>query len=263
MKVGEPIDAGDALSSSASILKANPLLFLPQTIILVPELLGIAFPRPLYLELILVAASLVVGVITSGAYPFLVKAVIEHEQFSLASAMLKAYNRFWTLLVASVLVTSIILLGTFLLVVPGIIFLTWYAYTVPVIMLENKGVLDGMTASKAFGRDKKWGTFLIFFIIGIVSLSVSVLGLLFSLGGLSLIGQVAVRILYVPVTAWISVVLSYTYLSYGPAAVAVGSEIGIPLSRSGHPGATNRFCTYCGTPKEPDAQFCSKCGNAL
>ena len=91
-------------------------------------------------------------------------------QLSVTEALGKAFHRFWTLLGAGILVVLIVALGFIALVVPGIILLTWYAYTVPAIMLEGKGATEGMAASKAFGRDKKGSTFLIFLTAGAVGI---------------------------------------------------------------------------------------------
>ena len=56
------------------------------------------------------------------------------------------------------------------LIIPGVIFVTWYTYSVPAIMLEDKGVLAGWAASKTFGRDKKWSTFSIGLVLGAIAI---------------------------------------------------------------------------------------------
>jgi len=153
--------------------------------------------------------------IVSGAYPSMFKAVVEGGQLSMTEALGKAYRRFWTLLAAGILVALLVGLGLIALLVPGIILATWYAYTVPAIMLEDKGVLQGMAASKAFGRDKKGDTFLIFLAILMAGLVLLVVDFIFSLAS-PLLGQLAYAVLLVPLGAWASVIFSYTYLTHGP-----------------------------------------------
>lgn len=275
MTAGKPIAAGQVLSKSVGMIAANPGLLLPQVIALIPGLLGILIlgtPSPLNgLAIITAIASFVVAVIVSGAYPFMVKAVVDGGRISMAEAMGKAYHRFWTLLGAGLLVALVVGLGFVAIVVPGIILLTWYAYTVPAIMLEDKGALAGMAASKAFGRDKKWSTFVMFVAVLLVSLVVLAVETLLTLGGGRLVGQVVGEILFVPIGAWVSVLLSYTYISHGPSSVAGTAGTAAygmaPLASTPQPsmqaGTSGLFCASCGSPVEPGSKFCRNCGKAV
>ncbi|HYR04635.1 MAG TPA: hypothetical protein VEO75_04535, partial [Nitrososphaerales archaeon] len=142
VKVGRPINVGDVVFRSARILYARPLLVVPQLIVLIPNVINALLTstsifNPLGALIGLIAA--VVGVMVTGAYPPLVKAALVGGQLSVGEAFGKALQRFWTLLAAGILVVLIVALGFIALVVPGIILLTWYAYTVPAIMLEGKG----------------------------------------------------------------------------------------------------------------------------
>ncbi len=169
--------------------------------------------------------SLVFSPLALGAYPSMVKAAVEGRPISVTEALGKAYHRFWTLLAASILVGAVVVVGTIALVVPGVIFGTWYAYTFAAVMLEDKGTLEGMAASKAFGRDKKGDTFLVFLAIIVASVVLVAVETVFSLAS-PLLGQLVYAILYVPVGAWISVILAYTYLAYGPSSVGAATEPG-------------------------------------
>jgi len=100
----------------------------------------------------------------------------------------------------------------------------WYAYTVPAIILENRGVLDGMSSSKKFARKKKWGTILIMAIPAGVTLMGNLVqnGIFhFAGNGASVAGIVRVEVMggtelvfgAISGVLW-SVMLSYTYLFY-------------------------------------------------
>ncbi len=141
----------------------------------------------------------------------------------MADSLRKAYGKLWTLVVAGILVGLVVIVGFVALIVPGIIFVTWYTYTVPPIMLEEKGAMAGMAASKAFGRDKKWSTFLIFLIIAVVGIVILGIEWVASLAA-PLLGRVVNSLLYVPFETWIAVVFTYTYLGYGPSSVPVTAE---------------------------------------
>jgi len=274
--VGRAIDVGEVVSRSASIISARPLIMVPQLIVLVPTLLGDAFGASSALSPLRIITSILAGVaslMASGAYPSLVKDFLAGGQLSPTEALGKAYRRFWSLLAATILVGLIVVLGTIALVVPGIIFLTWYVYTIPAVMLEDKGALEGMSASKAFGRDKKWRTFLMFLTVAVGYLVASIVDSIFSLAS-PVLGEVVYAILLVPIAAWASVIFSYTYLTYGPSVAPTTNVVpGYGLSPLAPPqppaqagatvGAPGNFCPFCGSPVSMGAKFCGACGKAI
>jgi len=229
-----------------------------------------ASPLLSLLALFLGIVTGVVSIIVSGAYPFMVKAAVDHGQLSISDAMGRAFHKFWSLLGAALLVGLLVAMGTIALVVPGLILATWYAYTVPAIVLEDKGALQGMAASKAFGRDKKWSTFLIGVAIVVVAFIVVLLDLGFALGGLGLLGRIIVQILFVPISAWAGVIVSYTYISCGPSSVPTAAGAAAPGTMPpaqqpamGVGSPATHFCPACGSPVEVGARFCRNCGKAL
>jgi hypothetical protein len=275
VKVGRPIAVGDVLSKSANLLMKTPALIIPQAIVLVLSLLedlaNSATFSLAYLGLIFVSA--IVSIIVLGAYPSLVQEALEGKQPAIGEGLRKAFGKFWSLLIAGILVFLITFVGVIALIVPGIIFFTWYAYTVPAIMLENKGALDGMSASKAFGRDKKWSTFSLFVVVFIVALVVGVIEVAVSFGS-GLGGKIVGSILEVPVEAWVSVILTYTYITYGPSATPAPPDASLygipppapPYSQPDIPvsqGATTNFCRNCGAPVQPGSKFCNSCGQPI
>jgi hypothetical protein len=276
MKVGRAIRAGEVVSQSAKILAARPLLMLPQAILLITTVITDALSASSTLSplrVLISIVSFVLSLIVSGAYPSMVKAVVEGGQLSMTEALGKAYRRFWTLLAAGILVALLVGLGLIALLVPGIILATWYAYTVPAIMLEDKGVLQGMAASKTFGRDKKGDTFLIFLAILMAGLVLLVVDFVFSLAS-PLLGQLAYAVLLVPLGAWASVIFSYTYLTRGPSSTPATTEAagyGLappaspqPAAQANAPiGSQDIFCRFCGSRVPASSKFCTSCGKPV
>ena len=250
----------------------------PQLIVLIPNLINdlltassVSVFNPV--AVVIGILGVVLSVIVTGAYPPLVKAALESGQFSVGEALGKAAQRFWTLLGAGILVVLIVGLGFVALVVPGIILLTWYAYTVPAIMLEGKGATEGMAASKAFGRDKKGSTFIIFLTAGLVGLLLLGVQSILSLGS-RLLGQLVLSVLDVPLGAWVAVMVTYTYLTYGPSSVPAATEpagLGMmppaspqpPSTASAVVAARGGFCQFCGSPITMASKYCAQCGNPL
>ncbi len=254
LEVGKRIDVGDVISRSTSILAERPAIILPQLIPVIPILFTYLAPSGSVFSPLEILASIASGVLTiivSGAYPSIVKASLKGEQFSMTDALGRAYHKFWTLLVAGILVGLIVVLGLIALVVPGLIFAAWYAYTVPVIMLEDKGALDGMSASKTFGRNKKWSTFSMLLIIAVFNIAALVVETIFTLFS-PLIGSLVYRLLTASVAAWSSVIFAYTYVSYGPSSVPAAAEIAFV--------SPSRYCTSCGGELRPADAFCPRCG---
>jgi hypothetical protein len=272
VKVGRKIDVGDVLSRSAKILSAHPLLLVPQLILFALTNLGDAFGASSIQSLISIL-SFVPLVIVSGAYPSMVKAVMQGGQPSVTEALAKAYHKFWSLLLAGILVGVIVVLGFVALIIPGMIFAAWYAYTVPAIMLEDKGATQGMAASKAFGRDKKGSTILIGVVVVVAYLVLFVVKAVFSPAS-PLLGDIVYAILSVPLGAWVSVILAYAYLAYGPSPVpTIGETAGygmtppvspLPTAQADASVATpGNFCPSCGSAIPTGSKFCASCGRTV
>lgn len=265
MSVGRAIDVRDVLARSTQIIRAQPLLLVPQLIVLIPTILGDALGGSATLDLLRVIFSIlafVFFVIASGAYPPLVKTVIAGGQISVTDALVAAYRKFWTLLLAGILVGIIVGVGFIALIVPGVILWTWYAYTVPSIMLEEKGATEGMSASKAFGRDKKMSTFLIALAAAVVFLVVLIVQSAFSLAS-PFVGDLVYDVLLVPYGAWFSVVLAYTYLAYGPSPVATQTQPAGFVPPPPPVAASASYCQSCGSPIPAGSKFCTACGKPV
>jgi len=269
MAVGRPIDAGDVVSASAGIVWRTPAIMLPQggvvLLSILGDLVGLSPFDPI--RVILGIGSVVLAVIVAGAYPSMVRAVLEGGRPSVAEAVGKAYHRFWSLVAAGILVVLIVGLGAVALLVPGIIFATWYAYTIPAMMLEEKGALKAMEASKAFGRDKKFSTFAVFVVVVVVGVAFESVGLAFSLTS-HVLGELVTALLGAPFAAWGSVAFSYAYLRYGPSSIPAPPPAEAPPQPPASPDASvaqppSRFCASCGSPVKPGARFCTNCGKPV
>jgi hypothetical protein len=70
-----------------------------------------------------------------------------------------AGQRLVPLAIAGILAAAGILVGLALLIVPGLVLLTWWLVVSPVIVLESRSVLDGFGRSRALVRGSSWPVF--------------------------------------------------------------------------------------------------------
>jgi len=178
------LEMGEVWSGSLSIIRYKPIVLLPIFIVLVFELLlGLLtrffivlperitstrdlmpyLPSPLPALLItFILVYIIAYPVFVGMYPLLVKNFVEKKEIDLKTAFKSAVKKAPALISVNIVLIFIILTGLLFFIVPGVIFSIWYFYVIPVIMLENRGVVNAMKASKTFSRDKKFKTFLIF-----------------------------------------------------------------------------------------------------
>ena len=61
-----------------------------------------------------------------------------------------------TLIAAGILAGIAIAIGFVLLIVPGLVFLTWWCLIVPVVVIENRGVAEAFGRSRELVRGHGW-----------------------------------------------------------------------------------------------------------
>ena len=178
------IDVQAALNATIKIIRTRPVILVPVLLEYVASgLLTLRATSPLMTRwssemfspirttspwpflaqafLILILFGVTVVPLVLGMYPVMVKEAVRGERINLLSAFRNSLRKFASLVASYILAIAVVLLASFAFIVPGLIAATWYYYAIPAIVLENRGARGGMSASKAFARDKKWGTFVI------------------------------------------------------------------------------------------------------
>jgi hypothetical protein len=98
--------------------------------------------------------SLIATVLYAGIVAAAVAARREGGEPSLRGvARVLPYRR---LIAADLLLVLVVALGLLLLLVPGAVFLTWFALVGPAIKVEHRGVVDGFRRSRALVRHHFW-----------------------------------------------------------------------------------------------------------
>jgi hypothetical protein len=93
----------------------------------------------------------------------LVKAVDDvrdgRADFSLSETFTQARAHLAAVAVAAILAGLGVIVGLILLIVPGLVLLTWWAVIIPVVVLENRSAGESFTRSRELVRGYGWGVF--------------------------------------------------------------------------------------------------------
>jgi hypothetical protein len=149
------------------------------------------------------------------------------EDLSATETFSRVWPRVWPLLGASILAGLGIAAGLALLIVPGLILLTWWALIPPAIVLEHKGVFDSFGRSRELVRGNGWSVFGVLIITYLLTSVISgVIRTIFTplpdyLG--SYIGDVIGGTIVAPFSA-LAITLMYFRLSGAEAATPPQSE---------------------------------------
>jgi len=173
------VNRREVLKESFKIIQNKPIILLPMIILVLFSRLQDYLARsyidipdnirsiedlmpvlPSILAYFIISSILlcIIYAIIEGIYTVTIKNIFENKDVNLGTASGLASKKAPILIAAGLLIGVMISAGTLLLIIPGMYFTIWYFYTIPFIMLENRGVLDGMKASKEFARNKKSNT---------------------------------------------------------------------------------------------------------
>ncbi|NJD54723.1 MAG: hypothetical protein FIB07_17925 [Candidatus Methanoperedens sp.] len=226
------INVRDVLKGSFKIILSKPVILLPMIFLVlfdrlqgylaskyidIPDKIGSiadlmpVLPSILAYFIIYLIIFIVINIIIEGIYTVTIKNILENKEVDLATASGLASKKAFVLIAAGILLGFMIIAGTLFFIIPGMLFAIWYFYTIPFIMLENRGVLDGMKASKEFAHNKKSMT-IYFMIVPFVFLFLgsSIAGVVFYRVPIAYyaINVVLDTVIY----TWYSVIPAYVYL---------------------------------------------------
>ena len=105
---------------------------------------------------------------------------IRGQRFDLATSIQRGLARFLPVLATSVATSIIIFVGLFLLILPGLIFLTMFLVAVPACVVEGLGPVQSLGRSHALTKGYRWGIFAVYIVpllvLGIASFILQAIG---------------------------------------------------------------------------------------
>lgn len=196
---------------------------------------------------------LIFGSIAQGTAIKLASAGIENEQVGVWASLRFTISKLLSIWVLEIIVGVIVILGLIALVVPGIILAIMFSLVLPVLLIENPGVIESLGRSRELVGGRWLKTFAFLLVLGIIvsiaSLIGNGIGSLFGSG--STFVSDLVSALYTPI---LPIGLTVYYHS-NAARIAPHPPVQAPAVQAGM-----KFCSNCGVQLESSAAFCPKCG---
>jgi hypothetical protein len=120
----------------------------------------VASSGSVFLAFVVLGLSLVGSALYTGA---VVEAVNDmrdgRRDFSVGDLLQAASPFIMPLIAAGFLYGAMVVVGLILLIVPGLIFLTWFCLFAPAIVIERRGVFDAFTRSRELVSGNGWRVF--------------------------------------------------------------------------------------------------------
>ena len=192
------------------------LLVLCALLLVPPVLVAALTPQPVQLVVQLIGNLMFL--VCQGAIAVLVAAALEQDRALSAGEVLRALgDRAGSVIVVSIMAGILIMLGTILLVIPGILIAVWTVVATPVAAIEGLKNSAALGRSRSLARGQFWhvlGTmFLVWLIVLVLVLGGAlVLGIVFGTVGMpSGLTQMLSGLLMVPLFPLIGVATSLLY----------------------------------------------------
>ena len=222
---GSKFDVGDVLYGSLNLIVKRPVIALPAVMLIVITLIPIPFETAiigmvdlisvLYIIILLIAYVLVIG-----AYPLIVRDAITGSTIDFRNSLVVSAGKFFTIIGVEIVITLLTMLGLIFFIIPGLIIMSLYFYCIPAIVLEDRGIKNGLSASETFAKDKKFKTFLLYMLPDLayaalmgVTFAIQIIVLFRYAWLIEFIGVIGL-VLFTVYTVWIFIIPSYVYIEY-------------------------------------------------
>ncbi len=128
------------------------------TSVQVPAVSG-SFWRASLASALVAFVGIVISQVLTGAITREAAGVFVGQPLTLGGAYSFGIARLWSILWVSILVGLIVALGFILFIIPGFIFLTWLAVSLPALVIEDKRGTNALSRSWNLVRGRAWPVF--------------------------------------------------------------------------------------------------------
>ena len=115
--------------------------------------------------------SLLTGVLVTISGIIALGKVVDGGELSFKKTYKSAWKKYWTFLLLSIALTSIYLLGFIILIVPGLLFVVWFAFSRFIMIEKGVGIKESLLKSKGWAKGNYWkilGRLLVFGVFTVV-----------------------------------------------------------------------------------------------
>src|SRR3989454_9416799 len=205
--------------------------------------------------------TVVFSPIAQGTAITLASEQIEKGHAEMGTSVRFAVSKLLWIWALSIVVGVIVFLGFIALIVPGIILAIMFSLAFPVLLIENKGVLESMGRSRELVSHRWLKTFATFLVLGIVILGASTI--VSAIGGLvGVAGPVVDGFLSAFYQPLFPILLTVYYYSNLARITPLPADQ-MPTGPTTIALAGMKFCPTCGTQLVSSATFCFQCGARL
>jgi hypothetical protein len=162
-----------------------------------------------FLFLVFFAVSMLVNLISSAAVVVMAKDALGAREPSMGDAFAAVMARLTDVVVASVLFAVIVGVASIFLVIPGIIAGFFLMFTLPAVLLDNVGAIDGLKRSATLVKNNLGPV--LGLVIGVIVAAVIMVIVSMILGVVPVIGQLASMLLAGAFFAYLTVVAVRVY----------------------------------------------------
>jgi hypothetical protein len=213
------ISPGAVVERIWSIYRAEAGILLPVAAVLFAVQLAIALLLPIGLALVLSVLFWVLSLLYQGFVVELVSQSRAGVQVGSPGELLRAVTpALGTLLAITIIFAVGVMIGFVLIIVPGLMLITFWCVVVPVEVLERRGVFGSFARSRELVRGNGWNVFGVIVIVYVAVLAISLLAGIVAapLGHVGRdIVQWAVNVAVTPVVALSASVLYFELIDAG------------------------------------------------
>lgn len=169
---------GDVLNKSLSVLLANFIPFMIiTTAVNLPSIVFAIYTGQNPEEsnnLILTLLQLFLGPIATGAITFGVFQQLRGKHSSMGECVSVGFSRLFPVMFVAIVTGIAIMLGTLLLIVPGIILACMLFVAVPSAVVEKNGVRGALARSRELTRGSRFNIFWVVLLLGLIDSGFSI-----------------------------------------------------------------------------------------
>ena len=230
-----------------------------------PQQVSNWFPGFLGALVLLVALIFIVTAVFSpiaqGTAIKLASEQIEKGHSEIGTSVRFAVSKLLWIWALSIVVGVIVTLGLIALIVPGIILGIMFSLAFPVLLIENKGVLESMGRSRELVSHRWLKTFATFLVLAIVNIVASAIVSAIS-GLLGVAGPIVNGFLSAFYQPLFPILLTVYYYSNLARITPLPADQ-MPTGPTTMAKAGMKFCPTCGTQLVSSATSCFQCGARL